>query len=105
MVISNNFNEGALGTTTPTFLVWSCYNHVHVLKDGSMIIYFNTDIVLSDIESTIRDASITIKQSTIDHSTLEARPINYEKLSQNKNFREVEPPKMNINFNKGDSTP
>ena len=45
VVLSKNFNNGALGTTTPIFWVWSSYNHAHIFKDGNMIIYFNNDIV------------------------------------------------------------
>ena len=63
--------------------VWPRSNHAHTFKDGNMMIYFNTDMV----QSTIRDASITLQQSTVDHSTLEARPINSEQLSLCKNTR------------------
>ena len=38
MVISKNFNKGALGTTTPIVWAWPSYNHAHVFKDGDMII-------------------------------------------------------------------
>ena len=38
VVISKNFNKGALGTTTPIVWVLPSYNHAHVFKDGNMII-------------------------------------------------------------------
>ena len=38
VVISTNFDKGALGTTTPIVWVWSSYNHAHIFKDGNMII-------------------------------------------------------------------
>ena len=38
VVISKNFNKGALRTTTPIVWVWPSYNHAHISKDGNMII-------------------------------------------------------------------
>ena len=38
VVISKNFNKGALGTTTPIVWVWPSYNHTHMFKDGNVII-------------------------------------------------------------------
>ena len=37
VVISKNFNQGALGTTTSIFWVWPSYNYAHIFKDGNMI--------------------------------------------------------------------
>ena len=94
VVISKKFNKGS-----------SRYNHAHILGVVQLQLrpyfqrwkhdnLFNTDIV----QSTIRDPSITILQSTIDHSTLETRPINSEKLSQCKNFKGAEPPQNEQKF-------
>ena len=45
VVISNNFSKRGSRHNHAHILGVASYNHAHILKDGNMIIYVNTDIV------------------------------------------------------------